>query len=218
MSRESKSARHARAAAILERLEAMYPNATCALHYEGPWQLLVAAVLSAQSTDERVNMITPELFRRYPNPAALATASQEEVEEVIKTVGLFHNKAKNLRATSDQLCERFGGEVPASMEDLVSFPGVARKTANVVLGTYFGLATGVVVDTHVFRLAKRLGLTPRTRKDRDKVEQDLMALFPKERWVFLSHALIQHGRTVCTARVPYHDRCRLADLCPKVEV
>jgi len=218
MPRESKAAKQARALAIVARLGELYPDATCELHWESPWQLLIAAMLSAQSTDERVNMVTPELFRRYPDPPSLACAFQEDVEEIIKTVGLFHTKAKNIRQTSVGLCERYNCEAPRTMEELLTLPGVARKTANVVLGTTFGLATGVVVDTHVFRLAKRMGLTPLKQKDRNKVEKDLMALFPEDKWVFAGHALILHGRRVCTARAPRHDGCGVADLCPQIEV
>ncbi len=218
MPREGKAAKQARAAQIIARLEKIHPGATCELHWENPWQLLIAAMLSAQATDESVNKITPELFRRYPDPPALALAFQEDVEAVIKSVGLYHTKAKSIRETSVGLCERYDCEVPPSMEELLTLRGVARKTANVVLGTAFGLATGVVVDTHIFRLAKRMGFTPLAQKDRNKTEKDLMELFPQEKWVFASHALVLHGRYVCTARKPDHDRCGVADLCPKHEV
>lgn len=221
MARESKAARKQRALAIIERLEQAYPGADCALHWRNPFELLIAAILSAQSTDERVNMVTPELFRRYPHAAALATATQSEVEQQIKTLGLFRNKAKSIRALSKELMERFDGEVPATMEDLVSLPGVARKTANVLLGTAFGQASGITVDTHVLRLAQRMGLSkkikakPPTQKERDRIETDLMELFPQAKWVFAGHALILHGRQVCMARSPKCDECSIDGICPK---
>jgi len=221
MARETRSARQERASQILQRLQDTYPGADCALHWRGPFELLIAAILSAQSTDERVNMVTPELFRRYPDPAALATATQAAVEEQIKTLGLFRNKAKSLRALSQELMERFDGQVPATMDDLISLPGVARKTANVLLGTAFGQAEGVVVDTHVLRLAQRMGLSRKTKakiptqKERDQIEQDLMELFPQDKWVFVGHALILHGRQVCIARSPKCNTCPIDDLCPQ---
>jgi endonuclease-3 len=221
MARESKAAKGARALNILAQLERTYPDADCALNWRTPFELLIAAILSAQSTDERVNMITPELFRAYPNPAALATATQAAVERHIKTLGLFRNKAKNIRALAAELMERFDGEVPQTMEELTSLPGVARKTANVLLGTAFGQASGVVVDTHVLRLAQRMGFSKKTKarmptqKERDQIEQDLMVLFPQDKWVFVGHALILHGRQICTARSPNCDGCPVNDLCPK---
>jgi endonuclease III len=218
MPRESKAARKQRAAKVVEGLRKLYPDATCELDWRNPYELLIAAMLSAQSTDERVNMVTPELFRRYPDPPSLACAFVDDLEEVIRTVGLFRTKARNIRGTAEGLCERYGCTVPQTMEEMLTLPGVARKTANVVLGTAFGLATGVVVDTHVFRLAKRTGLTPLKQKDREKVEKDLMELIPQDQWVFAGHALILHGRRICTARSPQHDRCGVADLCPKLEV
>jgi len=215
MARESKADKQARALQILRRLEQAYPGADCALHWRNPFQLLVATILSAQTSDEQVNKITPDLFRRYPSPAALAAASQDEVEAAIHSIGLFRNKAKNLRLMSAQLCEGFGGEVPQTMEQLTVLAGVARKTANVLLGTAFGIPSGIVVDTHVHRLAIRLGLCKRTERYPEKVEKELMPLFPTDRWVFLGHAMILHGRQVCAARAPQCDTCPLSDVCPK---
>jgi len=207
------------ASLVLRRLRRAYPGATCALHWRDPFELLVATILSAQSTDERVNMVTPDLFARFPNAAALAAADVREIERAIASVGLFHNKAKNLKAMATALGERHGGLVPSTMEAMTQLPGVARKTANVVLGTAFGQATGVVVDTHVSRLAVRLGWTPpQTTKsvNTDRIEKDLMALLPKNRWVETGHTLILHGRQVCHARRPECARCVVEDLCPKV--
>jgi endonuclease-3 len=221
MARESKLAKQERALKILEQLERTYPDADCALKWRDPFELLIAAILSAQSTDERVNMVTPAFFEAYPHPAALATATQAEVEQHIKTLGLFRNKAKSIRALATELLERFDGEVPQTMEELTSLPGVARKTANVLLGTAFGQATGVVVDTHVLRLAQRMGFSKKTKaktptqKERDQIEKDLMDLFPQDKWVFVGHALILHGRAICTARSPGCDGCPIDDLCPK---
>jgi len=215
MPRESKAGRQARALDLLAGLERIYPDADCALHWKNPFQLLVATILSAQTSDQQVNKLTPDLFRRFPNPAAFAAASQEEVEGAIRTIGLFRNKAKNLRLMSQRLCEEFDGEVPQAMEALIALPGVARKTANVLLGTAFGMPTGIVVDTHVHRLAVRMGLCKRTERYPEKVEQELMPLFPQDKWVFVGHALILHGRGVCTARTPDCGQCRLNAACPK---
>jgi len=215
MARESKADKQARAGEILRRLEAAYPGADCALQWKSPFQLLVATILSAQTSDEQVNKVTPELFGRYPTPAALAAASQDEVEGVIKSIGLFRNKSKNLRLMSQQLCEEFGGEAPQTMDELTALAGVARKTANVLLGTAFGIPSGIVVDTHVHRLAIRMGLCKRTERYPEKVEKELMPLFPQDRWVFLGHALILHGRQVCTARAPQCETCPLNDVCPQ---
>ena len=212
---ERKTDKQARALEILKRLEKTYPDADCALRWESPYQLLVATILSAQCSDEQVNKVTPDLFKRYPNPAALASATQEEMQECIRTLGLFRNKAKSLRGMSAQLCEEFDGDVPRDMDSLTSLPGVARKTANCVLGTAYNIPSGVVVDTHVHRLSIRLGLCKRTEKYADKVENALMPLFPKEKWVFLSHAIILHGRQICSARKALCDECSLEDVCPK---
>ncbi|MEW5878726.1 MAG: endonuclease III [Acidobacteriota bacterium] len=205
-----------RVAKLQALLTEMYPEARCELSHRNAYELLVATILSAQCTDARVNQVTPAFFARFPNAHALAQASQEEVEELIKSTGFYRNKAKALLGMAKALVERHGGEVPRDMEAMVKLPGVGRKTANVVLGTAYGLATGIVVDTHVARVSQRLGLT--TAQDPEKIEQDLMALFPKDQWVALSHRLILHGRYVCKARKPACSSCRLAEICPRVGV
>jgi endonuclease-3 len=202
----------AHAGVVLERLLAEYPDAHCALDFTNPFELLCATILSAQCTDKRVNMVTPALFARYPDAAALAGARPEELEELIKSTGFFRSKAKSLIGMARGLVERHGGQVPADMEALVVLPGVGRKTANVILGNAFGRNDGIVVDTHVTRLSNRLGLTDES--DAVKIEQALMPLFPRERWTMLSHLLIEHGRQVCDARKPRCDACVLADVCP----
>jgi endonuclease-3 len=188
----------ARIAKIIAGLQKAYPGATCALLHRNPWELLVATILSAQCTDARVNMVTPVLFRRFPTPAAMAKASLPEIEEIIRTTGFYHNKAKSISGAAKAVVERFGGEVPRTMEELLTVPGAARKTANVVLGTAYGIAVGVVVDTHVLRLSRRLELTLHTEPK--KVEQDLMKIIPKDHWIEFSHELILHGRAICIAR------------------
>jgi endonuclease-3 len=200
------------AALVYERLAALYPDAHCELDFSTPFQLLVATILSAQCTDKRVNMVTPVLFSRYPTVGSLARAKQEDVEEIIKSTGFFRNKAKSIIGMAGALVDRHGGDVPAALDTLVKLPGVGRKTANVILGNAFDLNEGVVVDTHVGRLAVRLGLTSET--DPIKVEQDLMKLFPRERWTMLAHLLIFHGRRVCDAKKPRCPECTLADVCP----
>jgi len=200
------------AAEIFDRLHERYPDARCALDHRSAFELLVATILSAQCTDARVNQVTPALFARYPNARALAAATPSELEALIRSTGFFRNKAKNLLGMAQRLVAAHDGEVPRSLEALVELPGVARKTANVVTGTAFGLTTGVVVDTHVTRLSQLLGLTQET--DAVKIERDLMRQFPRERWVELSHLLILHGRAICVARRPKCDACPLADLCP----
>jgi endonuclease-3 len=202
-----------RLAEIIRRLERIYPAPRCALDHRNPLELLVATILSAQCTDERVNRVTPELFRRYPDAAALAAASQAELEAVIRPTGFFRNKASSIRGCCRLLVERHGGAVPRTMDALTALPGVARKTANVVLGNAFGIAAGVVVDTHVRRVAFRLGLTGATQPE--KIERDLMALAPAAHWINLSHWLIFHGRNTCRARRPACDGCPLTDLCPR---
>ncbi len=213
--RESRKALRARAGAINDRLAALYPEARTQLTFADPFQLLIATVLSAQTTDVRVNQVTPRLFERYPDAAALAGARIEDLEELLHPLGFFRAKARAVWGIGVALTERFGGVVPATMEELTSLPGVGRKTANVVLGNAFGIP-GVTVDTHVGRLARRFGWT--THTDPVKVEADVAALLPPSEWTAASHRLILHGRQVCHARRPACDRCGIADLCPRVGV
>jgi len=213
--RESAAGRRARAAQILARLEAEYPEARCALDHRSPLELLVATILSAQCTDSRVNLVTPALFRRCPTAAHYAAIDSAELEELIRSTGFFRNKARSLRGLGAALVERHDGEVPATMGELVELPGVGRKTANVVLGNAFGRNEGVVVDTHVGRLAKRLGLS--RAEDPVRIERDLMPLFPSSKWALLAHLLIAHGRRVCKAPRPRCDECVLVDLCPSAQ-
>jgi endonuclease-3 len=208
---EPEKARRARAIRIAEGLRRLYPDATCALAHRDPLELLVATILSAQCTDERVNRVTPALFRRYPAAADYAQASLPELEDAVRSTGFFRNKARALSGLGKALVERHGGNVPDRMEDLVLLPGVGRKTANVLLGTWFG-RPAITVDTHVARLSERLGLSAET--DPDKIERDLAALLPQSEWTFSSHALIWHGRRVCGARKPACDRCGLRPDCP----
>lgn len=205
-----------RAPLIFIRLKRAYPDAHCELNHSGPYQLLVATILSAQCTDKRVNLVTPALFARFPNAEALAMADPRAVEELIKPTGFFRNKTRSLLGMAGGLLDRFGGSVPGRMEDLVTLPGVGRKTANVMLGTAFDQPVGVVVDTHVGRVSRRLGLT--RLSDPVKVESVLMKLFPRKNWTLLSHLLIFHGRRVCVARRPRCAECVLNDLCPSSEV
>jgi endonuclease-3 len=200
-----------RVAEVLGRLEENFPAATCALVHENAFQLLVATILSAQCTDVRVNQVTPALFERFPDPESMARADIQELEELIRSTGFFRNKAKSLLAASVKMAEEFGGQVPSTMDELTSLPGVARKTANVVLGTWFGIADGVVVDTHVKRIANRLGITD--QKAPDKVEQDLMQRIPREHWIDFSHRLIHFGRQTCKSQRPRCEECFLVDLC-----
>jgi endonuclease-3 len=202
----------AHSAVLLDRLLALYPDAHCALDFGNAFELLCATILSAQCTDKRVNLVTPALFARYPNAAALAAARPEELEELIRSTGFFRSKAKSLIGMATGLVERHGGEVPADMEALTALPGVGRKTANVILGNAFGRNDGIVVDTHVTRLSNRLALT--SESDAVKIEQALLPLFPRERWTMLSHLLIEHGRQVCDARKPRCGDCVLSDVCP----
>jgi endonuclease-3 len=197
---------------IARALQQEYPDAHCALDHQNAFQLLAATILSAQCTDERVNMVTPRLFERFPDPRALADADQDEVEEIIRSTGFFRNKARNLIGMADAVVEMHGGEIPSRMDDLVDLPGVGRKTANVVLGNAFGIDEGVVVDTHVKRLSRRMGLTRQTTPE--KIEPDLMRLFDRDRWTLLSHLLIFHGRRVCAARKPVCEECAVSHLCP----
>ena len=205
-----------RSPAILDRLKHAYPDARCALDHRNAFELLVATILSAQTTDVRVNLVTPKLFSRYPNAAALARARQADVEAIIKSTGFFRNKARSIIGMAQAVVADHGGKVPGTMAELLTLPGVGRKTANVVLGNAFGLNEGVVVDTHVARLSKLLGLTRQT--DPVKIEQALMKLFPRDDWALLSHLLIFHGRRVCIARRPKCGECVLADLCPSARL
>jgi endonuclease-3 len=214
--RTAKAPAAAHAAQIYDLLAQTYPDAHCELDFTNAFELLCATILSAQCTDKRVNMVTPTLFAAYPNARALADARQEDVEEIVKTTGFFRNKAKSLIAMARALVERHGGEVPRTMEELVVLPGVGRKTANVILGNAYGINEGVTVDTHVLRLANRLGLA--SGDDAVKVEQALMPLFPRDRWAMLSHLLIFHGRRVCDARKPRCGDCPLVELCPSAQV
>jgi endonuclease III len=214
--RESAARRSARAAEIVRRLHAEYPDAHCSLDHRTPYELLVATILSAQCTDERVNMVTPALFRRYPAPAELAAARQEDVEELVRSTGFFRSKAKSLIGMAAAVEERHGGAVPRAMEELVALPGVGRKTANVVLGNAFGIDEGVVVDTHVKRVSGRLGLTGHT--DPERIEHDLMRLVERAEWTDLSHLFIYHGRAVCKASTPRCEACVLSDTCPSSRV
>lgn len=214
--RESRKARKARTEELLGRLKEEYPNSHCALEHESPLQLLVATILSAQCTDKRVNMVTPDLFARYPTATDYAEADIGELEEMVRTTGFFRNKAKSLRGLGQALVDEHGGEVPSEMAALVKLPGTGRKTANVVLGNAFDINVGVVVDTHVGRLSGRMALTE--NKDPKKIEQDLMPLFPRKNWCMLSHLLIHHGRALCPARNPKCDKCEVKKNCPQVGV
>lgn len=203
-----------RAHTVCRRLKKHYGHAVCALDFQNPFELLVATILSAQCTDKRVNLVTPALFQVFPDAAELAAASQEDVEALIRSTGFFRDKAKNLRGMARVLTEKHDGVIPQTIRELTALPGVGRKTANVVLGTAFGLATGVVVDTHVKRLSTRLGLT--AANDPVAIERELMALLPKKQWVMYSHRIIFHGREVCAARSPKCVGCVFLDLCPRV--
>lgn len=215
-SRETQAQLRERAERILAALRQAYPGATTALHHRNAYELLVATILSAQCTDERVNVVSPAVFRQYPDAAALAAARPDELELLIRSTGFYRNKTKSLLGMSRMVREEFGGQVPDTMEDLLALPGVARKTANCVLGTWFGKNEGIVVDTHVGRVSLRLRLLTTARDDKDalRIEQDLMRLFPREAWTFLAHALIRHGRRACTARKPRCGQCPLAEDCP----
>ena len=201
-----------RVRSIIDGLEELYPDVDCELDRETPFQLVCATILSAQCTDDRVNMVTPELFRRYPTPEAMTKAPLPALEKIIRSTGFFRQKAKSLKGTAAGLLARCGGEVPRTIADLTTLPGVARKTANVVLGTAYGIAEGVVVDTHVQRLSMRLGLTRKT--DPKDIEKDLMQVIPQDRWIRIGHQLIWHGRRVCFARKPNCAGCTLAPFCP----
>ena len=208
---KTAAARKARVAEILSRLDRMYPDATCALHHRDPWELLVATILSAQCTDKRVNEVTPGLFAKYPTPRDFSVVRQEVLANDIRSTGFFNNKAKSIVGAAQRVLSEFGGVVPKTMEEMLTIPGAARKTANVVLGTAYGIASGVVVDTHVSRIAARLDLTKNT--DPVKIEQDLVKIIPKERWILFAHQVILHGRALCMARNPECGKCELNSLC-----
>lgn len=202
-------------AEIIRRLKKAYPGAHCALNHTSPFELLIATILSAQCTDERVNIVTADLFRKYRGPVDFVNVSQQELERDIHSTGFFRNKARNIKAASQRLIEVYGGEIPRTMEEILTLGGVARKTGNVVLGNAFGIASGVVVDTHVSRLSQRLGLTK--EKTPEKIERDLQELVPKKDWVMFSHWLIFHGRQICNSRKPRCNQCVLADICPSYQ-
>jgi endonuclease III len=208
---KSAAERKERITAILRTLDKMYPDATCALVHNSPWELLVATILSAQCTDKRVNMVTPGLFLKYPTPQDFAAVRPEVLVNDIRSTGFFNNKAKSIAGAAQRVVREFGGNVPKTMEEMLTIPGAARKTANVVLGTAYGIASGIVVDTHVSRIAHRLDLTKET--DPVKIEQDLVKIIPQERWIRFSHQIILHGRALCMARSPECDRCDLNPLC-----
>jgi endonuclease III len=214
--RESVAAKRGRTDEIIRRLHAEYPDAHCSLDHRNAFELLAATILSAQCTDERVNMVTPALFRSYPTPDSLAAAKQEDVEELVRSTGFFRSKAKSLIGMATALTERHGGRVPEGMAELTSLPGVGRKTANVVLGNAFGIDEGVVVDTHVKRLSGRLALTRET--DPEKIETDLMKIVPRAEWTAVPHLFIYHGRAVCKAPTPRCEICVLTDICPSSRV
>jgi endonuclease-3 len=216
MPRESKKARVSRAEEVYDLLLREYPDAHCELTFEDPFQLAVATILSAQTTDVRVNMVTPVLFARYPDAPSLANAAQEDVEEIVRTTGFFRNKARNIIGFARGLMGEHGGIVPQTIAELSALPGVGRKTANVVLGNAFDINEGVVVDTHIKRLSTLLRFTK--EKTPEKIEQDLMKIFPRERWTLLAHLLIWHGRRVCDARKPRCEACMISHLCPSSRV
>lgn len=197
--------------AILDGLDALYPNVRCALDHSNAWELLAATILSAQCTDKRVNMVTPGLFRKYPTIQDFANAKQEEMADAVRSTGFYNNKAKSLIGAARKLLSDFNGEIPRDIEKLLTVPGAARKTANVVLGTVYGIASGVVVDTHVQRISQRLGLTKET--DPVKIERDLMKILPQDKWIEFSHQIIHHGRGPCVARNPKCSACGIASLC-----
>ncbi len=211
-SREEKN--HARR--VVRHLAKHYADAECALHYDSPFQLLIATILSAQCTDERVNMVTAVLFAKYPTAFELAKATQKQVEKIVKSAGFFRAKAKNIRACAKDLVEKYDGQPPQDLEKLVALAGVGRKTGNVLLGTAFGIPSGVVVDTHVGRISRRLGIA--FEKDPVKVERELMAVLPKKEWIYYSHRMIHHGRAICDARKPLCEQCSMKNFCPRIGV
>lgn len=213
---ETRKDLESRSRVLVARLRKAYPGATCALNHDNALQLLVATILSAQCTDARVNKVTPALFARYPTAKDFAESDRAELEELVRTTGFYRNKAKSIHGATSKIASEFGGEVPQTMEEMLTLPGAARKTANVVLGTAFGIASGFVVDTHVFRLSHRLGLA--TGKNPVAVERELMELVPKKDWIDFGHILIHHGRAVCSARSPRCDECVVASHCPRLGV
>jgi endonuclease-3 len=208
---KTKAEREARVAVILKKLDEMYPDAVCALLHRNPWELLVATILSAQCTDKRVNEVTPGLFAKYPTPEDFAAARQEVLANDIRSTGFFNNKARSILGAAKMITGEFGGQVPQTLEELIRVPGAARKTANVVLGTAYGITSGVVVDTHVQRVSQRLDLTKHS--DPVRIEQDLMKIIPRERWILFSHQIIHHGRALCIARRPKCADCALNPVC-----
>lgn len=201
-----------RTAEVITRLSKAYPDAHCALNHTNAFELLIATILSAQCTDERVNIVTATLFRKYRRPQDFIAASQEELEEDIRSTGFFRNKARNIKAACERIVDVYGGQIPETMEEILTLAGVARKTANVVLGNAFGIPSGIVVDTHVSRLSQRLGLT--SERSPEKIERDLEKLVPKKHWIMFPHWMIFHGRQICKARKPLCSECPLADICP----
>lgn len=208
---KSAAERKERYAEILRTLDKMYPDATCALIHNSPWELLVATILSAQCTDKRVNLVTPDLFRKYPTPEDFAAVRPEVLGDDIRSTGFFNNKAKSIVGAAQRVVGEFGGKVPKTMDEMLTIPGAARKTANVVLGTAYGIASGIVVDTHVSRISQRLDFTRET--DPVKIEQDLVKIVPQDRWIKFSHQMILHGRALCMARSPECEQCDLNPLC-----
>ncbi|MGA2060128.1 MAG: endonuclease III [Thermoguttaceae bacterium] len=204
------------AAKIAGILREHYLDAKCELDYQTPLQLLIATILSAQCTDDRVNLVTKSLFLKYPDAAAYANAPQKDLEREIQSTGFYHNKAKSIQSCCQSLLERYDGQVPHDIEKMIELPGIGRKTANVVLGTAFGIASGIVVDTHVTRVSQRLGLTQ--EKNPEKIEQDLLRQFPRKEWIAISNRMVHHGRYVCTARKPQCDTCPLTSICPRIGV
>ena len=201
---------------VVRHLAKHYANAECALNYESPFQLLIATILSAQCTDERVNIVTAELFAKYPTAETLAKATQKQIEKIVKSAGFYRAKAKNIRNCAKQLVEQYDSEIPLELEKLVELSGVGRKTGNVLLGTAFGIPSGVVVDTHVGRISRRLGIA--FEKDAVKVERELMAVLPKKEWIYYSHRMIHHGRSICDARKPLCEQCSMKNFCPRIGV
>jgi len=214
MPRESKANKRTRALAVAQRMNQRYPQAECALTFHDPFTLVIAVLLSAQTTDVAVNKVSTELFSRWPDPQAMAAADLNEIEKVIRTIGFYHVKAKNCIACARMILSDYGGEVPASMDDLVRLPGVGRKTANIVLNNAFGIVEGIAVDTHVFRIAHKLGFSAQSSDTPNKTEKDLLALYPREMWGPINHQWVLFGREVCIARRPRCPECPLNDLCP----